>query len=322
MKFELTNKTSLEDLQSLNFWQPEEKVLKTSELPDSNMNQVIRIHTNQRTVIAKQSRDFVRKFPQIPAPIERIETEKKFYETVQESEFLNPYSPKIISWFPDVYLLITEDLGEVGDFSGLYSGEKLISDSEIKSLIDYLNHLHRLAPEDFPDNLEMRVLNHEHIFNFPFEIDNGFDLDTIQNGLQEISLRYKKDDSLKQKIHELGKRYLAPGSSLLHGDFYPGSWMSGNSGIKIIDPEFAFVGDRAFDLGVFLAHADFVGMGVQLEMEITKHYSQSFDSKLVQCYRGVEIMRRLIGIAQLPLKLNLGQKEVLLERAKEMIMKP
>jgi 5-methylthioribose kinase len=36
----------------------------------------------------------------------------------------------------------------------------------------------------------------------------------------------------------------------------------------------------------------------------------------------VEIMRRLIGIAQLPLKLNLGQKEVLLERAIEMIMKP
>jgi len=322
MKFELTNNNSLEDLQSLNFWQPKEKVLKTSELPDSNMNQVIRIHTNQRTVIAKQSRDFVRKFPQIPAPIQRIETEKKFYETVQESEFLNQYSPKIISWLPKDYLLITEDLGGVGDFSGLYSGEKQIGDSEIKSLIDYLNYLHRLAPENFPDNLEMRVLNHEHIFNFPFEIENGFDLNTIQKGLQELSLRYKKDYSLKQKIHDLGKRYLAPGSSLLHGDFYPGSWMSGNSVIKIIDPEFAFVGDREFDLGVFLAHADFAEISTQVERALAKYYSQDIDSKLVQGYRGVEIMRRLIGIAQLPLKLNLGQKEVLLERAKEMIMNP
>ena len=247
---------------------------------------------------------------------------KKFYETVQESEFLNQYSPKIISWLPKDYLLITEDLGGVGDFSGLYSGEKQIGDSEIKSLIDYLNYLHRLAPENFPDNLEMRVLNHEHIFNFPFEIENGFDLNTIQKGLQELSLRYKKDDSLKQKIHDLGKRYLAPGSSLLHGDFYPGSWMSGNSGIKIIDPEFAFVGDREFDLGVFLAHADFAEISTQVERALAKYYSQDIDSKLVQGYRGVEIMRRLIGIAQLPLKLNLGQKEVLLERAKEMIMNP
>jgi 5-methylthioribose kinase len=59
-----------------------------------------------------------------------------------------------------------------------------------------------------------------------------------------------------------------------------------------------------------------------VEQALAKNYSQDIESKLVQGYRGVEIMRRLIGIAQLPLKLNLGQKEVLLERAKEMIMNP
>jgi 5-methylthioribose kinase len=37
----------------------------------------------------------------------------------------------------------------------------------------------------------MRKLNYEHIFEYPFREENGFDLDTVQEGLQAVAM-YKK----------------------------------------------------------------------------------------------------------------------------------
>ncbi|TFV97462.1 aminoglycoside phosphotransferase [Algoriphagus kandeliae] len=320
MKFTLENDSSIEQLQALDCWNEGEKITNLSDVNDSNMNKVLRIHTDQRSVIAKQSRPYVRKFPQIPAPIERIQTEKRFYEEIQMNSELLKFSPRILAWYPESYLLITEDLGQLGDFSGIYSSEKKLEPKQIQELITYLNQLHQIQPEDFPDNLAMRELNHEHIFNFPFNEHNGFDLNTIQEGLQELSLPHKSDKELKNQISELGKRYLKKGNVLIHGDYYPGSWMDAGDSIKIIDPEFSFMGDAEFDLGVFLAHADFGDQGDEVELQLKSNYNNPIDWNLVQAYRGVEIMRRLIGIAQLPLELNLVQKEALLNQAKSYLL--
>ena len=69
--------------------------------------------------------------------------------------------------------------------------------------------------------------------------DNGFDLNTIQNGLQELSLKYKDNEQLKRTVEKLGKLYLGIGRTLVHGDYYPGSWLKTKTGVKIIDPEFS-----------------------------------------------------------------------------------
>jgi 5-methylthioribose kinase len=181
-------------------------------------------------------------------------------------------------------------------------------------------HLHQLKITNFPATGAMRVLNHEHLFNFPFLEENGFDLDSIQPGLQEASLPYKTDSVLKQRIQALGNRYLADGKVLMHGDFYPGSWLQVSSGIKIIDPEFGGLGDAEFDLGVFLAHLELAEQEEGLCAQVQKHYSLPVDWTLVQHYRGVEILRRLIGIAQLPVSLNLDTKKSLLARARTYLL--
>ncbi len=67
------------------------------------------------------------------------------------------------------------------------------------TFIDTL-HSHDFAEAvkvQFPDNLELRALNHQHIIKFPFIVDNGMDLDSIDTDLQELAMRYKKDKSLK-----------------------------------------------------------------------------------------------------------------------------
>jgi 5-methylthioribose kinase len=307
-------------LQNLGFWKVNERIIRTSVPGESNMNLVLRIHTNQGSYILKQAKPYVRKYPQIPAPISRIEIEYQFLKQLDHNPFLASLSPKVLQYDAPNHIMLLEDLGEGSDFLSLYGGQQQLKSAEIQHLMDYLIHLHQLEIKNFPETGDMRLLNHEHIFNFPFLEENGFDLDSIQPGLQEVSLPYKTDSVLKQRIQALGNRYLADGKVLMHGDFYPGSWLQVSSGIKIIDPEFGGLGDAEFDLGVFLAHLELSEQEEGLCAQVQKHYSLAVDWTLVQHYRGVEILRRLIGIAQLPVSLSLDAKKSLLARARTYLL--
>ncbi|MCE2776841.1 MAG: hypothetical protein LW824_04245 [Algoriphagus sp.] len=75
-----------------------------------------------------------------------------------------------------------------------------------------------------------------------------------------------------------------------------------------------------FDLGVFLAHLDLSAQAEDLSAQVQKDYNLPVDWSLVQQYRGVEILRRLIGIAQLPVSLSLDAKKTLLERARTYLL--
>ena len=44
-----------------------------------------------------------------------------------------------------------------------------------------------------------------------------------------------------------------------------------------------------------------------------------FSETLYQQYTGIEIIRRLLGLAQLPIQLDLAEKEALLENARAML---
>jgi 5-methylthioribose kinase len=307
-------------LQNLGFWKEGEEIRSATVPGESNMNLVLRIETNQGSYILKQAKSYVRKYPQIPAPISRIEIEYQFLKQLDSDPFLASLSPKVLHYDVQNHLMLLEDLGEGSDFLSLYRGNHQLKSEEIKHLVDYLMHLHQLEVTNFPATGAMRVLNHEHIFNYPFLEENGFDLDTIQSGLQEASMPYKIDTCLKQVIQALGDRYLVDGKVLMHGDFYPGSWLQVSSGIKIIDPEFGGLGDAEFDLGVFLAHLDLSGQAEDLSEQVRKHYHLQVDWSLVQQYRGVEILRRLIGIAQLPVSLSLDAKKSLLARARTYLL--
>jgi 5-methylthioribose kinase len=302
--------------QNLGFWRAGEKIKSTSVPGESNMNLVLRIETNLDSYILKQAKSYVRKYPQIAAPISRIAIEYQFLKQLDSNPFLASLSPKVLHYDAQNHLMLLEDLGEGSDFLSLYGRQRQLNSEEIQHIVDYLMHLHQLEITNFPATGAMRTLNHEHIFNFPFLEENGFDLDSVQPGLQEASIPYKTDRLLKHRIQTLGNRYLTDGKVLMHGDYYPGSWLQVSSGIKIIDPEFGGLGDAEFDLGVFLAHLDLSQQAEDLSTQVQKHYILPVDWTLVQHYRGVEILRRLIGIAQLPVSLTLDAKKTLLARAR------
>jgi 5-methylthioribose kinase len=305
----------------------DETIVNISKPGEGNMNYVLRVDTGERTFIVKQSRGYVEKYPQVAAPENRVVTESIFFRKISADVLTQSFMPTLLGVDEDSNLILLEDLGTSSDFTYLYQLKDAISEDELIQLTRYLNGLHSTFQKERIDdelsNIEMRQLNHEHIFYYPFLEENGFDLNRIQDSLQELALPYKKDNQLKQQISLLGSLYLSNGKYLLHGDYYPGSWLKTSKGIKVIDPEFCYYGSREFDLGVLLAHLYLTKQDKNLHNVVLKNYENYTDLNLeiLNGFTGVEIMRRLIGLAQLPLQMDLGTKKDLLAFARTLILK-
>lgn len=316
----LTPVQELQDYLLANEWlEPEENILSVEKPGEGNMNVVLRVITNNRSFILKQSRPYVEKYKQIAAPLERIAVEKKFYQAVRDNA-VNVHVPKILGYDATEYLLLLEDLGHCEDMTAIYE-RKAISAKQLDRLVFILGLVHRKSvSDDFPENMEMRKLNHHHIFVLPFLEDNGFQLDDVQVGLQELSRPFKNDSALKAIIEKIGEKYLSPGNTLIHGDYYPGSWMTEAENLYIIDPEFGFAGFAEFDLGVMAAHIIMATGKKGFLDRIHEKYQGEADKKLMAQVAGIEIIRRLIGLAQLPVERSLKEKSKLLRKARKLIL--
>ena len=313
--------TPISDLQALleaKGWISHEQIKATTKAGEGNMNMVMRVDTDQRSFILKQPRPFVFKYPDIPAPEDRILTEYQFHQVVSGSA-VGAQVPRVLHFDPADYLLMSAFIEEANDMIYLYETGHPTS-AQFTSLINGLNELHALSVEDYPPNQGLKALNHQHIFHLPFIEDNGFSLDTIQPGLQAIAEPIKRDKALYTKVENLGKSYLGQGEVLLHGDYYPGSWMQTEEQVYIIDAEFSHLGFREFDLGVMAGHLIMASQeGTYLD-KVLATYQHDKEEQLVRQMAGIEIIRRLIGLAQLPMERTLEQKQALLKLAKDLIL--
>ena len=313
-------------LQSQGWLSSQDQVREVSVPGEGNMNYVLRITTHDRSFIIKQSRGYVEKYPHVSAPADRILIEGAFYQTTSVDPFIAEFTPRLIGIDQENNVMALEDLGQASDFMVLYHSSKVLEMSQLAQLTDFLSSLHngfyRKSPPDLFKNNAMKGLNHEHIFQYPFTEDNGFDLDTIQPGLQAAAAIYKNDYELKGEVRYLGEIYLSSGNCLLHGDFYPGSWLETTQGIKVIDPEFCFYGRAEFDLGVMIAHLYLAGQSQALVDFVLDRYNTTYQINYATMnqFVGVEIIRRLIGLAQLPLHRTLQEKQELLRFARTLIM--
>ena len=111
---------------------------------------------------------------------------------------------------------------------------------------------------------------------------------------------------------------MADGATLLHGDFFPGSWLRTPLGLAAIDPEFCFLGPAEYDLGVLMAHFLFTDHEALLPV-FRAMYGGRCDWRLAEAFAGAELMRRVIGVAQLPLQADLERKRDWLEQSRELV---
>jgi 5-methylthioribose kinase len=284
---------------------------------DGNMNLVLRITWADAdadgSLILKQARPWVEKFPDIAAPPGRLAVETDFYRCVAGEPMLARGMPELIAFDEEASAALLEDLGPASDYSGLYAGGDL-PDAELDALLAWLSRLHRFEVDagHWPRlaNREMRELNHAHIFVLPFG-DEAPDADGFSPGLAAAAAPLRRDPVIRRRLAELGAIYLEDGTSLLHGDFYPGSWLATEAGPRIIDPEFGFLGRAEFDLGVLAAHLHFAGLE---DADLSAHEPPAgFDPSLARAFTGAELLRRLLGVAQLPLEAEPARRRQWLE---------
>jgi len=312
------HKQTLKILQQLGVCQQHESVRRIEKAGNGNMNLVLRVMTDRQSVIVKQARPWVEKYPTIAAPVDRILAETAFYENVSALPELAAMMPAVIARDKGRKLLVLEDLGAASDYSSLYGPEDSSEsrDAVFEQATQWLGMLHQCPSkpdEKFGSDL-LRELNHAHMFSIPLSNPPAIELDKVCEGLEQASESLRNDKQLFAAVDRLGEIYLRPDNShvtVLHGDYYPGSWLSTSEGFRVIDPEFCFFGPPEFDLGVMLAHFIFCKAAADpLTVEqIIEMYRQVNTSELsiplIKGFAGVELIRRLIGVAQLPLDADL-----------------
>jgi 5-methylthioribose kinase len=319
-------------LRALGWIGADERVDLLAPAGEGNMNRTLRAHIGPRTVILKQAVPFVARYPHIPAPVSRLAVEETFYRTISSSAALAIRTPRLLGADPAHHLLCLEDLGEGSDFTWLYrepasSAVRSGYGGSLTALVYWLWKLHALEVQDAPATLQnhaMRALNHAHIFEIPFDSADG---PSLAPELAAARAAFGADSALRAQAERLGRIYLGEHEhpsrpALLHGDYYPGSWLSDETrGVMIIDPEFAFVGAPEFDVGVFAAHLLMTGHDEGDVMRLLQGYVRpaGFSYPLAMGFAGMEIIRRLLGVAQLPLAAGVATRIGWLHRARRMV---
>ena len=293
----------------------DENITSISIAGDGNMNLALRVTTDQRSVIVKQSRPWVEKYPGIAAPEERILSEINFYRHVSNSSDVRAAMPSVLAANPAQRIMVLEDLGMASDYASLYRSDvgSAEVDDVFEQAIGWVTLLHGcpIDPTESVGCKPLCELNHRHMFAIPLFDPPAIELDLICEGLTAVSRDLCADTQVKQAMASLGEIYLKDGGGkLLHGDYYPGSWLKTESGFRVIDPEFCFAGPQEFDLGVLAAHWIFCGGKADATTidRVCQANAGEVSHELVKGFAGAELVRRLIGVAQLPLAADLNRR--------------
>jgi 5-methylthioribose kinase len=285
---------------------------------EGNMNLTLRIVTGRHSLILKQARPWVEKYDHIAAPWERARFERRFYERVAAIPAVAAAMPRLLGSDDEAHTLLLEDLPGARDLTDLYAGARL-DEAEVEALAGYLAALHA-ATHGTPDpdfaNRAMRELNYAHIFVVPYERENGVDLEGREPGLTAAAERLAADGAFRGALAATGRRYLADGPCLLHGDYFPGSWLRTAAGPRVIDPEFCFYGDPEVDAGCALAHLALARQDPGLATRFRARYGACDEARTAR-FAAAEIARRLLGVAQLPIAPSDGWRAAILLRARE-----
>jgi 5-methylthioribose kinase len=305
-----------------------ESVTTALRAGEGNMNCTLRVTTNARSLIVKQARPWVEKYPQFAAPWDRALREIEFYRLVADKPQVTERMPRLLHADLASHLLVLEDVGIGSDLTSIYQGSTLAT-ATVDQLADYLTALHHgfhgQSAQHPLTNREMRALNHAHIFQIPLEHDNGLHLDDILPGLHAAAVELRSNPEYVAAVRGLGTDvYLADGECLVHGDFFPGSFLNTPAGVKVIDPEFGCFGRPEVDAGMFLAHLLLGRQPPAVADRFLNRYLPPADYSVCTMLQlaGAEVMRRLIGYAQLPLGCGLSERCALLALSKELVMRP
>lgn len=236
---------------------------KTREVGDGNLNLVFIVDGPAGSVIVKQALPYVRLVGESwPLPLKRSFFE---YHALSRQQDRAPGSvPQLIHFDESQALIIMEYLTpHVILRSALIEGRQLprIADDLAIFMARTLFRGSDLAMEArgrkadlalFADNVELCDITENLVFSDPY-FEAEMNRHTTPQ-LDGIVAELRADRDLKVTAQRMKHLFATRAETLVHGDLHTGSIMVTDTDTRIIDPEFAFYGPMAFDVGMLLAN--------------------------------------------------------------------
>lgn len=250
-----------------NFFDSNENLV-CEEIGDGNINYVYRIFdkNTKKSLILKQADVQTRVRPDGYLNPDR---------SIREAEVLKLYnecapdfSPKIIYADPVMAAIMMEDIGSYSNLrmelmAGkiFYGIEKLIArfivDTSLPSTDLVLAYQKKFKAAAKFYNPDLCKITEDLVFTHPYKDVRQRNILLPENA-DWLKKKFYEDSNLIARVAVLKEKFNNYTQGLIHGDLHSGSIFVKNENeeikIKIIDPEFAFYGPIAYDLGNVLAH--------------------------------------------------------------------
>lgn len=294
---------------------PSREGLRVEPAGDGNINWVrrVRLPGASGSLVVKQARPALERFPEYQVTTERIVFEARYYEEVRPFD-RQGLCPAVLHFDEVERVLVLEDLGDAPRLDGRLGGapDPEAAASAGEALGAFLGAVHAGTslraelPSRFAND-EMRRLHGDHIFALPFR-PNDFELQAPLRTRAEALWRDEATVALADAAYQ---DYLAPRGVLVHGDVQGGNVLLTARGSRLLDAEIAHVGDAAFDVGILLAHLVVSAAARGAPEPLRPALARCFDAYAeargragapdfgrAARHAGIELVRRTIGAAR------------------------
>ncbi len=230
---------------------PSAEGLEIEPAGDGNINWVRRVRWPGGSLIVKQARARLERFPEYQAPTERIVFEARWLEHAARFDE-DRVRPEVLHVDEAARVLVREDLGRAERLdAALARGAD--ARAAAATLAALLGRIHAGTRDPALaasfENEGMRRLHGEHIFLLPLR--ESF---ALAPEVEEAAAPLRANASLGALGEVCFKRYMEPRGSLVHADVQAGNVLLAERGPVLLDAEIAHVGDPAFDVATLLAH--------------------------------------------------------------------
>jgi len=237
--------------------------LRSSQITEGNVNLLFRVYSESdpdKSVIVKQALPYAWRYPDFKMPLDRSRIE---YEVLKlEGKYCPEQVPEIYMYDPERHVLVIEDLNHhlvmreglmqrkryprVAEHIGIFMARTLFYTSDL-----YLSSGEKKAMVPKFINPVLCKVQEDLVFTQPY-IDHPNNRWTP--GLEEQVRQIHADDDLRSEMFMLKELYMTHAQALIHNDLHTGSIMLNEEETKVVDPEFAFFGPMAHDVGTYLAN--------------------------------------------------------------------
>lgn len=230
--------------------------LKTEEIGDGNINYVFKVKGKAKSLIVKQADECIRTSGR-PLDMARSEIEADVLRL--ENKLAPAFVPRIYYYDSVLHATVMEDISAYKNLrQELMNGKMFanlpenITDFLVMTLLPTTDLvLDRAIKKEKVKNFinpELCDISEDLVFTEPYYDYKKRNIISIEN-LEFVKKELYSDNELKVEVAKLRNKFMNYAQCLLHGDLHSGSIFINNSGIKVIDPEFAFYGPMGYDVG-------------------------------------------------------------------------